>query len=130
MFAFNAFTGENYWKYSFLNNNFSKPLLYKNYILFTTADAYTVFGASAGRRYLYALSRKDGHIKNATLIGGNLFSSPIVKNDIVFLTSEDSSLYAVDLEKFMNAENNQIVKGNNSVEIVDVSSVAFQIVSK
>jgi len=125
MFAFNVFTGEVYWKYTFLNNNFSKPLLHKNYILFTTADAYSVYGTSVGRGFLYAITRKDGHIKNVDLIGGNLFSSPIVQDDMLFLSSEDGSLYAIDLNKFLNTEDKLINKGYNSVEILDVAPIDF-----
>jgi len=122
MFAFNVFTGENYWDYLFLNNNFSKPFLYKNYILFTTGDAYTVYGTSSGRGYLYALNRKDGNIVNTELIGGNIYSSPAVsKNDVLFFGSEDKNLYAIDLNKFLISNTKLEGKGYNSVDILKVS---------
>lgn len=125
MFAFDAKTGKKYWTFEFLNNNFSKPLAYKNYLLFTTGDAYSVYGSSKGRGYLYALNRLDGSIKNFTKIGGNLYSNILVKDDILYLGSADGNLYALDLGEFLNEASNMKIKGYNSVEILELTPSPF-----
>ena len=88
LFAFDPVSGDKFWEYEFLFNNFSKPVIYKDYILFTTGDAYSVYGKSKGFGYLYALNRKDGSIVNFSLIGGNLNSTPVINNVNVFFCSE------------------------------------------
>jgi len=125
MFAFNVFTGEKYWEYLFLNNTFTKPVLYKNYLFFTTGDAYSVFGSSNGRGYLYALERKNGNIKNVAFFNGNIHSSPVVINDVIFLTSEDHTLYAIDANEFINMESDLKVSGYNAIDSLKVSPTSF-----
>lgn len=125
MLAFNAISGEKYWSFTFLNNNFSKPVKYKNYLLFTTGDAYSVYGSSTGRGYLYALNRSDGSIINFTKIGGNLYSSLIVINNMLYLGSADGSLYAIDLNVFLYENPNLKTKGYNSVEILELAPSPF-----
>jgi len=121
LFAFNAITGEKYWTFLFLNNNFSKPLIYKSYVIFTTGDAYNVYGASPGKGYLYAVNRNDGSIKNFAFIGGNIYTSLIEKDGILFMGSSDHNFYAIDLEKFLNVEPELEKKGHNSIEIGDIT---------
>ena len=118
MFAFNAKTGQKFWSFLFLNNNFSKPLAYKNFLLFTTGDAYSVYGKNFGRGYLYALNKSDGSIKNFTKVGGNLYSSLVVANDMLYMASADGNLYALDLDTFLNEKPNLKTKGYNSVDIL------------
>lgn len=125
MFAFNAYTGERYWSYLFLNNNFSTPMAYKNYLLFTTGDAYNVYGISPGRGYVYALNRSDGSIKNFAKIGGNAYTDVLVDKDILYLGSEDGNLYALDLEVFLNEKSNLKTKAYNAFDILDVSPLPF-----
>ncbi|NPD47456.1 PQQ-binding-like beta-propeller repeat protein [Lentimicrobium sp. S6] len=125
MLAFNANTGEKYWAYLFLNNNFSKPLAYKNSLLFTTGDAYNVYGTSPGRGYLYALNKSDGSLKNFTTLGGNIYSSLLVANDMLYMGSANGNLYALDLDAFLHEKPNLKTKGYNSVEILDVTPSSF-----
>ncbi len=125
MFAFNAKTGQKYWSFLFLNNNFSKPLAYKNYLLFTTGDAYSVYGTSLGRGYLYALNRANGRIINFTKVGGDLYSSLLVKNGVVYMGSADGKLYSIDLDVFLNENPNLKTKGYNSIEILEVIPSPF-----
>lgn len=125
MMAFNAKTGEKYWTYLFLNNNFSKPLSYGNYLLFTTGDAYNVYGSSNGRGYLYALNKADGTIENFAKIGGNIYSSLVAQGDVLYMGSEDGMLYSVDLVTFLNDTTPLKAKGYNSVEINNASLLGF-----
>lgn len=125
MFAFNALTGEKYWAFAFLNNNFSQPLIVSDYLIFTTVDAYSVYGTSKGRGFLYAISKKDGHIKNFARIGGNTHSSPLVKDGMLFLSNEDGNLYVIDLEVFLNDESNLKNKGYQAVELTALSPKPF-----
>lgn len=103
LIAFDPVSGDKFWEYEFLFNNFSKPVIYKDFILFTTGDAYSVYGDSEGYGYLYALNRKDGSIVNFAFIGGNLNSTPAIKNENLFLCSEDGFLYKIDIPAFIEA---------------------------
>lgn len=125
MFAFDANTGQKYWTYVFLNNNFSKPLPYDKYLLFTTGDAYNVYGKSPGRGYLYALNRSDGSIVNFTKVGGNIYSNLLEENNVLFMGSADGFLYAMDLEAFLKEKPNLKQKGYRSIEILSVHPPAF-----
>ncbi|MCP4181488.1 MAG: PQQ-binding-like beta-propeller repeat protein [bacterium] len=123
--AFNLSTGKIYWEYEFLFNSFSKPILYKNYILLTTGDAYSNYGSSKGLGYLYALDRKTGKIKNFSLVGGNLYTTPVLLKNTLYLPSEDNNLYAVDLQTFLNDNSDLNDKGYKSVEIIETKPNPF-----
>ncbi|PLX12752.1 MAG: hypothetical protein C0598_05490 [Marinilabiliales bacterium] len=126
MFAFNANTGEKYWTYEFLNNNFSQALAYNNYLLFATGDAYNVYGKSPGKGYVYALNRGDGSIVNFTKVGGNIYSTLIEKNGVLYLAGADGYLYALDLNEFLNEEPKLKTKGYNSIDITGISPSPFK----
>ena len=101
-FAFDVNTGELYWTYTFLFNNFSKPMIVNEYILFTTGNAYAYQGANYGTGYLYALNRTDGTIHNFFQVGGNLFTTPALQGGSIFLGTSDKFLYAIDSTQFMD----------------------------
>jgi len=126
LIAFDIHTGKKLWEYEFLFNSFSKPLIYKDYILFTTGDAYSVFGTGSGHGYLYALNRNNGTIKNFALIGGNVYSSPVIYNNNIFLSSEDNHLYAIDLKSFISNAPELIKIGYKSVDILKISPNPFK----
>lgn len=118
MFAFNSLTGEKYWTYKFLNNNFSKPVVWKDYLLFTTGDAYNVWGKKPGIGYLYALNRIDGTIWNFYQFGGNLYSGLVIKDDLAYFGSSDGFFYCVDLLRFTGKKHDLSSKGHNAFDIV------------
>lgn len=122
LFALDPVSGDKFWEYEFLFNNFSKPVIYKDYILFTTGDAYSVYGKSKGLGYLYMLNRNNGSIVNFSLIGGNLNSTPIIKNENVFLCSEDGFLYKIDLNTFLTESEKLSENGYRAFEIIKVDS--------
>ena len=121
MFAFDAITGKKRWTFEFLNNNFSKPLIYKDYLLFTTGDAYNVYGKGFGRGYLYAVNKEDGTIHQFDQIGGNMYSNILLDNGIIYLGNEDGSIYALNLEIFINDSFSPVEKGYNAVEHIELS---------
>jgi outer membrane protein assembly factor BamB len=125
LFAFDASTGEKRWTFEFLNNNFSKPLIYKDYLLFTTGDAYNVFGHGNGRGYLYALNKDDGTIHQIEQIGGNLYSNILVENGMLYLGNEDGNIYAYNLEHFLNDSLSPFEKGYYALENIDLSPNSF-----
>jgi outer membrane protein assembly factor BamB len=125
MFAFNVQTGERYWTYKFLFNNFSRPLAYKDVLLFTIGDAYTVFGSSTGRGYLYALDRFTGSVKNIAVIGGNAHTSPVLQDGLLLVGSEDHHLYAIDVDAFVGGPFRMEDIGYNAGDIVDVTPTPF-----
>lgn len=126
LFAFDINTGENYWTFEFLNNNFSKPLNIGNYIIFTTGDAYSNNELNYGRGYLYAVNKKDGSIINFSLIGGNTFTSPVYLKNILFTGSDDNHLYAIDLKSFLSDSTNLKNKGYNSFDNLEILPNPFQ----
>jgi outer membrane protein assembly factor BamB len=122
LFAFDPVSGDKFWEYEFLLNNFSKPVIYKDYILFTTGDAYSVYGKSKGLGYLYALNRKNGSIVNFSLIGGNLNSTPLMKNENLFISSEDGYVYKIDINTFIKESIKLSENGYRAFEIIKVDS--------
>lgn len=122
MFAFDTKSGEKLWAYYFLNNNFSKPLPFDTYLLFTTGDAYNVYGDKNGRGYLYALNRSEGSIKNFAYIGGNIYSGLVAKDGIMYFGSSDNNIYAVDIEKFLNDKTKIKKRGYKAVDIIKTNS--------
>jgi len=125
MFAFNVQTGERYWTYKFLYNNFSRPLAYQDVLLFTIGDAYTVFGRSTGRGYLYALDRSTGTVKNIAVIGGNAHTSPVLQNGLLLVGSEDHHLYAIDVDAFLSGPFRMEDIGYNAGDIAEVTPTPF-----
>ena len=117
LFAFDLYTGELFWQYQFLKNNFSQPIICGEYLVFTTGNAYAYLGTNYGQGYLYALQRDDGSIKNFSLIGGNIFSTPVTYGGEIFLTSEDKSLYAIDSIMFLSTNVNIEERGYQAVSI-------------
>ncbi len=125
-FAFNVFTGEMYWSYTFLYNNFSKPLICENYIVFTTGNAYAYQGTNYGIGYLYALNKSDGEIHNFFQVGGNVFTSPAFMDNKLFMGSSDKHLYAIDSSLFMGGITDIRTTGCQSVDIVNLYPNPFE----
>ncbi len=125
MFAFDAFTGNKGWTFEFLNNNFSKPLIVKDYLLFTTGDAYNVYGKGIGRGYLYAVNKEDGSIHQFDQIGGNMYSNILLDNGIIYLGNEDGIIYALNLDHFLKDSLSPFEKGYNAVENIELSPNPF-----
>jgi outer membrane protein assembly factor BamB len=125
MFAFDAATGKLRWTFEFLNNNFTKPLIYKDYLLFTTGDAYNVYGKGNGRGYLYALNKEDGAIHQLEQIGGNMYSNMLLENGVIYLGNEDGNIYALNLEHFLNDSLSPFEKGYGALENIVLSPNPF-----
>ena len=51
-------------------------------------------------------------------MGGNIYTSLIEKDGILYMGSSDHNFYAIELDKFLNAEPELNQKGYNSVDIV------------
>jgi len=120
MFAFNVYTGELYWTYEFLYNNFSKPMICGNNLVFSTGNAYANSGTNYGQGYLYAIDRNNGLIKNFSLIGGNLFTSPVFNDGYLLICSDDKHLYAIDSLAFLSDNISLQELGYHSVEILQL----------
>jgi len=125
LFAFHVKTGKLLWSYNFPFNNFSSPVIHGNYLIFTTGNAYANEGKNAGYGYVYALNKKDGTIVNYDLLGGNLFSNPVVKEGKIYLASNDGYLYAMDLNSFLNDQVDLMDTGYDALAIKDVSPNPF-----
>lgn len=125
MFAFNATTGEKFWTYEFLNNNFSKPVKWKDYLLFTTGDAYNVWGNHPGTGYLYALNRTDGTIRNFHRFDGNIYSGLVVRDNNAYFGSSGGYFYCVDLLKFTDSNIDLNSKGYKAFDIISTEPNPF-----
>jgi outer membrane protein assembly factor BamB len=122
LLALDPVTGSKFWEYEFLFNNFSKPVIYKDFILFTTGDAYSVYGKSKGFGYLYALNRKDGSIVNFAHLGGNLNSTPVMDKENLFVCSEDGFVYKVNIELFLEDSDHLSDNGYRAFDVALVDS--------
>lgn len=125
MSAFDPVTGERKWAFRFLNNCFSKPLVVGDNLIFTTGDAYNVYGSHVGYGYLYAINRHTGKLVNFEYFGGNTYTSPVLSSGLIFLGNEDGRMLAIDLERFLNSAANLKEKGYNSVQLKAVEPKPF-----
>ena len=134
-FAFNVRTGELYWTYEFYLNNFSKPIIKGNHVLFTAGDAYAYLRSNFGKGYLYALDKKNGSIINFSRTGGNAFTDPVASGNKLFLGSEDGQIYVVDMQRFLADSSSLMTKGYESIDsititpnpFVDSTTISFQV---
>jgi len=115
LFAFDVHDGTLFWSYLFLHNNFSQPKICGDYVVFTTGNAYANGGSNYGQGYIYALNRNDGSIKNFSLIGGNIFTTPIFYNGQIIVGSDDNHIYSLDSASFLSDFVNIEETGYNSV---------------
>lgn len=125
MFAFNVFSGERYWTYKFLYNNFSRPLAYKDLLLFTIGDAYTVYGNGSGRGYVYALNRSDGRLKNMAVIAGNTHTNPVLHGGTLLIGSEDTKMYAIDKDAWLGTAFRPEAIGYDAIDIINMQPNPF-----
>jgi outer membrane protein assembly factor BamB len=126
LFAFHIATGELFWTYEFLLNSFSSPIIEGDHIFFTTGDAYAYMGSNYGSGYLYALDRKDGSIVNFSLIGGNVFTDPLVYEDNIYMGSDDMHIYAIDLPGFLSDSATLQLRGYEFIDQIAISPNPFQ----
>lgn len=115
LFALDVHTGDLFWDYMFLYNNFSQPKVCGDYVLFTTGNAYANNGTNYGHGYLYAVNKFDGSLKNFSRIGGNLFTTPIFHNGQIIVGSDDKHIYSLDSISFVSTYVNIEETGINSV---------------
>jgi len=106
LFAIDVHTGNLNWDYVFLQNNFSQPIICGDYVVFTTGNAYANGIGSYGSGYLYVVNKHDGSLKNYTLVGGNIFTTPVIHNGQIIVGSDDHNIYALDSLSFITNLNN------------------------
>lgn len=124
-FAFDVASGEIFWEFEFLFNNFCKPVLIDDQIVFTTGDAGNAYRMDDGHGYLYALDRKTGELQNFRLFQANTFSTPIFDERHIFITSIDSHLYAIDRKLFLSRPGNLLEKGYHSIRLEETALPTF-----
>jgi len=125
LFAFNVRTGELYWTYEFYLNNFSRPIIIGDQVLFTAGDAYAYLRSNFGKGYLYALDKKNGTIRNFSRTGGNAFTDPVISENKIYLGSEDGQIYAVDKQEFLADPSSLETKGYESVDSISITPNPF-----
>jgi outer membrane protein assembly factor BamB len=126
LFAFDVHDGRKIWEFEFLFNNFSKPLIINNQILFTTGDAGSAYRGDDGRGYLYSLDRISGQLRNFRLFEANVFSTPVVDEVSIYVASVDSQLFALSRGVFLTQPGNLKDRGYYSIELVNPSLQNFQ----
>jgi outer membrane protein assembly factor BamB len=125
LLAFDATTGTLEWRFTFLNNCFSKPLPYGDALLFTTGDAYNVYGSGAGIGYLYAVRRGDGSLLNFVRLGGNLYTTLVLVGDTLVAASEDGKVYGLNVSRFLSEPPRLREKGYGVLTMEDASPNPF-----
>ena len=88
VYAYQADTGEMLWRFP-TNGAVKSSLAYD-------PKRRLVFAGSLGGT-LYALSARDGNAVFAREMNAGIYSTPIVHNDTVYVTSLDKCVYAIDL---------------------------------
>jgi hypothetical protein len=76
-----------------------------------------VYGEGRGRGYLYALDKHDGSLRNLRGIRGNSYSSPAISGGLLFVGSEDSTLYAFDVAAFLREDCDPAATGYDAIEL-------------
>lgn len=125
LLAFDAASGEPRWAFTFLNNCFSKPLPYRDVLLFTTGDAYNVYGDGPGRGYVYAVRRDDGSLVNFVHVGGNLYTTLVLVGDTLVAASEDGKVYGLSATRFLSEPPRLREKGYGVFEMRDALPSPF-----
>ncbi len=125
LFAFDVRTGELYWTYELNLNNFSRPIIIGDQVLFTAGDAYAYLRSNHGKGYLYALDKKNGTIFNFSRTGGNAFTDPVVSGNKLYLGSEDGHVYAIDLKQFLADPSSLMTKGYESIDSITITPNPF-----
>lgn len=125
MYAFDLKTGKLLWSFDFSFNNFSKPLIQGNNLIFAAGNAYANEGSFRGYGYVYLLDKRNGKLLNYDLLGGNLFSDPVHRDGKLFLASNDGYLYAMDMKAFLEDAIEPAQTGYGSVSIGNISPNPF-----
>jgi outer membrane protein assembly factor BamB len=125
LFAFDARTGDTLWTFSFAFNNFSRPLIHGDVLFLTTGDAYSSYGDGIGRGFLYALDRNDGSLEHVQIIRGNAFTTPAMSGGLLFVGSEDSTLYAFDAARLTQDSFDPAAIGYDAIRTAAIEPQSF-----
>jgi eukaryotic-like serine/threonine-protein kinase len=75
---------------------FSEPVLFDNYVMVQTGDAYN---SENGKGFIYILNRTDGTMVREYEIGGNVFTTSVYNNKSIYISSFDKKVYAIKLKE-------------------------------
>jgi outer membrane protein assembly factor BamB len=97
LWALNANTGERIWTYPAGQNIFSKPIVFDDFIIVSSGLSGTMSTPNPySKGYLHLINRSTGSLKNKFMVNGNIFSSPVIEDGIIYFGSNDSTVYAID----------------------------------
>lgn len=125
MLAFNIHTGELLWEFIFLCNSFSRPVLHGDHLLFTTGDAYSVYGKGFGTGYLYALDRYNGSIVNFKRFSGNVFTTPLSHGNNLYFGADNGNMYKINTGAFVTDQVDLKEKGYRIIDSLSASPNPF-----
>jgi hypothetical protein len=116
-----ASTGRVDWEFTYLFNNFSQPVEFGEYLLFTTGDAYASLGKGAGNGYLYAINKNEGSLVSMVHFPGNIFCTPLIHDSIVFIAGNDATIRALDLVSFLESAYPNTISGTGPVNFMETA---------
>jgi eukaryotic-like serine/threonine-protein kinase len=97
VYTFNALSGSKGWKKSVTYRVNGKPLIDGDYVFVgTEADTDTTTGT------LCALNKTDGSMKAKLRLGGQVYSSPVLYNGVIYFGCSNGYVYAYDKDAFIN----------------------------
>ena len=97
LWALNANTGKTIWTYPAGQNIFTKPIVFDDFIIIASGVGGTLdIPNPYSKGYLHLINRSNGSLINKFMVNGNIFSSPFIKDGIIYFGSNDSTLYAID----------------------------------
>ena len=85
VYALDAITGENEWKYRTGDNISSSPAVCSGTVYVGSQD-----------RYVYALDATTGRVEWKYKTGSPIYSTPVISGETVYIRSTDGNLYALD----------------------------------
>jgi outer membrane protein assembly factor BamB len=94
--AFNSVKGEKKWQQEVDYRIFGKPLVDGDYVFVGTGNEYY---ESLGS--LCALDKQSGELVNRLALNGQVHSSPVIDDGILYLGCGDGFVYAVDRQNFL-----------------------------
>ena len=126
LFAFDIHTGSLIWEYEFLFNNFCKPVLVGDQLLFTTGDAGTAYRTDDGYGYLYSIDRFQGELRNVAFFDGNVFSTPVLDERSIYVADVTGKIYALDRQRFLSHPGDLSKNGYGSIDLAEPPFKSFQ----
>jgi eukaryotic-like serine/threonine-protein kinase len=95
--AFNVASGVKIWTKNVDYRIFGTPLVDGDFLFFGTGNEFTEKLGS-----LFAIDKSSGEIRNRIPVPGQVHSSPVIMNGVVYFGCGDGNVYAIDKQKMLD----------------------------